>query len=302
MVDFAPATARSLTRTQAHIVDVLIAERAPRLTAAPWWPLARPLLYRLLDYDRARRMADAIAPLSGAEALAYLSRLLALKVSAEGLERIPREGRCVLVCNHPTGIADGLAVYDAVRRVRPDLIFYANADARRVAPRFDETIIPVEWVEAKRTRERTRRTLELTREAMEAGRALAIFPAGRLARRAEDGTLTDPAWMPTALSVARKHRAPVIPVHVAGPWSTLFHFFHGFSPELRDITLFHELLNKRGRAFSLTVGRPIPPEALGADMSGATERLKAFVERALPRDPEAVFSPAELEQGPGPAA
>ena len=49
MVDFAPATARSLTRTQAHIVDVLIAERAPRLTAAPWWPLARPLLYRLLD-------------------------------------------------------------------------------------------------------------------------------------------------------------------------------------------------------------------------------------------------------------
>ena len=183
MVDFAPATARSLTRTQAHIVDVLIAERAPRLTAAPWWPLARPLLYRLLDYDRARRMADAIAPLSGAEALAYLSRLLALKVSAEGLERIPREGRCVLVCNHPTGIADGLAVYDAVRRVRPDLIFYANADARRVAPRFDETIIPVEWVEAKRTRERTRITLQLTREAMEAERALAQLAVDRTAIR-----------------------------------------------------------------------------------------------------------------------
>ncbi|MCA3758677.1 MAG: acyltransferase, partial [Phenylobacterium sp.] len=30
-----------------HIVDVLIAERAPRLAASPAWPLARPLLYRL---------------------------------------------------------------------------------------------------------------------------------------------------------------------------------------------------------------------------------------------------------------
>jgi putative hemolysin len=282
MVDLAPASVRTASRSVPHIADVLIAERAPRLTATPWWPLARPLLYRLLNYFRARRMADAIAPMSGADALEYVSRLLSLQVTATGLDRIPREGRFVMVCNHPTGIADGVAVYDALKPIRPDLMFYANADARRVCPRFDETLIPVEWVEAKRTRERTRRTLELTREAMEAERGLVIFPAGRLARRGPDGLLTDPPWMPTALSVARKHKAPVIPTHVAGPWSTLFHFFNRFSPELRDITLFHELLNKRGRRFELIVGEPIAPEDLGADASEATERLKHHVERELP--------------------
>jgi len=36
------------------------------------------------------------------------------------------------------------------------VVFYANSDAHRVCPRFDETLIPVEWVAAKRTRERTR--------------------------------------------------------------------------------------------------------------------------------------------------
>ncbi|HRL07277.1 MAG TPA: acyltransferase, partial [Brevundimonas diminuta] len=59
-----------------HIVDVLIAERAPRLTGSAAWPLARPALYGLLDYAKARRMADAIGPMAGRQALDYVSDLL----------------------------------------------------------------------------------------------------------------------------------------------------------------------------------------------------------------------------------
>lgn len=273
-----------------HVVDVLIAERAPNLTGHPAWPLLRPALYRLLDYGKARRMADAIAPLPGAEALETVSRLLDVKLHVENIDRLPRTGRCVVIANHPTGIADGIAVYDAFKHLRPDLCFYANSDAHRVAAGFGDVLIPVEWVEEKRTRERTRLTLQLTREAMEAERALVIFPAGRLARRAPDGTLADPAWMPSAVSIARKFEAPVVPLHMTGPWSTLFHFFNRFSAELRDITLFHELLNKRGRRFSLTLGPVVPPEALAGEAQVATEALKAYVERGLPADPDRPFA------------
>lgn len=283
-----PLSARRHARD--HIVDVLIAERAPKLAASPAWPVARPLLYRLLDYGKARRMADAIAPLPGRAALDYISDLLSVRVAASGLDRIPRSGRAVLICNHPTGIADGIAVFDAVKDVRPDVCFYANSDAHRVCPRFGEALIPVEWVEEKRTRERTRLTLQLTREAMEAERALVIFPAGRLARRAPDGTLADPEWMPSALSIARKYEAPVVPLHLSGPWSTLFHFFNRFSQELRDITLFHELLNKQGRSFSLTVGPPVPPQVLDPDAAKATLALKHYVERVLPNAPDQPFA------------
>ncbi|MFN3573552.1 MAG: GNAT family N-acetyltransferase [Phenylobacterium sp.] len=273
-----------------HVVDVLIAERAPNLTGHPAWPLLRPALYGLLDYGKARRMADAIAPLPGADALETVSRLLDVKLHVQNLDRLPRTGRCVVIANHPTGIADGVAVYDAFKHLRPDLCFYANSDAHRVSPGFQDVLIPVEWVGEKRTRERTRLTLQLTREAMEAERALVIFPAGRLARRGPDGTLADPAWMPSAVSIARKFDAPVAPLHMAGPWSTLFHFFNRFSAELRDITLFHELLNKRGRRFSLTLGPLIPPEALAGEAQAATEALKAYVERALPADPDRPFA------------
>lgn len=282
-------TARSAAK-DAHIVDVLIAERAPRLTASPAWPVVRPLLYGLLDYGRARAMADAIADLSGDEAMAYASRLLDLKVSALFLDRVPAAGRCLVVCNHPTGIADGVAVYDALRRVRQDAIFFANADALRVCPRLAESIIPVEWVEAKRTREKTRATLLAAKEAFEAERAVVMFPAGRLARRAKDGSLTDPPWAATAASLARKYGAPIVPMHVAGPFSTLFHAFDRVSPELRDVTLFHELLNKRGKPFQLIVGPLIPPSRLDVDAAKATYALKAYVERVLPASPDAEFA------------
>jgi len=286
----APGKTLSPARRGDHIIDVLIAERAPRLAASPAWPILRPTLYAILDYAKARRMADAIQPLPGRAGLEHVSKLLSVKVTAAGLARIPRTGRAIVVCNHPTGIADGVAVYDALKGVRPDLCFYANSDAHRVSPGLIDVLIPVEWVEAKRTRERTRETLMLTREAMEAERCLVIFPAGRLARHQPNGKLADPPWAPSAVSLARKYETPVIPMHIAGPWSGLFHFFDRFSGELRDMTLFHELLNKQGRAFSLTVGQPIGPEALDGEPAEAIARLKAYVEAVLPIEPDRPFA------------
>lgn len=285
-----PAQTLSPARGREHIIDILIAERAPKLAASPVWPLLRPLLYSFLDYGKACRLADAIAPLPGKAALDYVSNLLAVQVSVTGLEHVPAAGRLMVVCNHPTGIADGIALYDALKPVRPDVCFYANSDAHRVSQRFGEVLIPVEWREEKRTRERTRETLILTREALEAERCLVIFPAGRLARQQADGRLADPPWAPSAVSLARKYDAPMLPIHLKGPWSGMFHFFNGFSSELRDITLFHEFLNKQGRAFSLTIGAPVPPDALDGDPGELTLKLKDYVEHQLPADPTRPFA------------
>ena len=274
----------------AHICDILIAERAPRLTRSFVWPVVRPALYGLLGYRPARRMADAVATLSGQGALDYMSNLLDMKVSVLNLDRVPATGRCIVVCNHPTGIADGIAVYDAISKRRADAIFFANADALRVSPRLSESVIPVEWVVEKRTREKTRATLDAARAAFEAERCVVMFPAGRLARVAKDGSLTDPEWAPTAASMARKYGAPVVPIHVAGPTSRLFHLFDRFSKELRDITLFHELLNKRKKRFQLSVGLPIPSIRLDIDAARATYGLKAFTERVLPGQPDAEYA------------
>ena len=273
-----------------HIVDELIYERAPHLVKSPVWWLAKPVLYAILGYGKAVRMAEAVRPLSGPEALGYISKLLSLKVDLTGIDRLPRTGRCVVVCNHPTGIADGLAVYDAILKRRDDAIFFANADALRVNPRFAESLIPVEWVEAKRTREKARVTLISAKAAFEAERCVVIFPAGRLARRNADGQLVDPPWAATAVSLAQKYNAPIVPMHLEGPNSFWFHTFHKFSQELRDITLFHEFLNKQGKRFRLTVGEAIDPNAFDMETNDLCEALKRHVEVELAADPDKRFA------------
>ena len=277
-----------------HIVDVLIEERAPKLSNGPLWPIIRPPLYTVLNYQKAIRMADQIAPMSGHDALESVSGLLSVKLEISGIERMPREGPFLLLSNHPTGITDGVAMYDAIKTLRPDSLFYANSDAMRVCPRFDEVLIPVEWVQAKRTRERTRLTLKMTDDALEKGRPIVIFPAGRLARQ-RDGMLLDPEWMPTAASLARKYELPIVPVHMSGPYSFWFHTFSKFSAELRDITLFHELLNKQGKTYKLTFGPLIPAEHAVGDSTSVIRKLKYYIERILPRAPDTPFDPAGPE-------
>ncbi len=273
-----------------HIVDILIEERAPHLSQGPYWRYIRPALYRALHYEKARRMADAIAPLPGREALEHISRLLNLRVHVRGMERLPENGRVVVVANHPTGIADGIAVYDGLKSLRPDICFMANADAHRVCPGFMDVLIPVEWVLDKRSHEKTKLTLRMASQAFAEERALMIFPAGRLARRI-DGEIQDPPWEASAVSLARKNKAPVIPIHVRGPYPIYFHTFDRFSKELRDITLFHELLNKAGQLYSLQIGQPIPPEHLAGDAGAVTARIKTFVERELGANRDAVYQP-----------
>lgn len=272
-----------------HIVDQLILERAPHLSQSSLWPVLRPVLYAILGYRKARLMVDAIADMPGEQALDHVSRLLQVRVRMDQPQHLPPSGRLVIVANHPTGIADGIALHDALKPLRPDLCFFANADAHRVCPGFDDVLIPVEWVEAKRTRERARITLKRAQAAFEAERAIMIFPAGHLAVRGPDGRLSDPDWMPSALSLARKYDAPVLPVHITGPASHLFHVFDRFSRELRDITLFHELLNKRHGRFSLTIGPLISAADLGSDSAVATAALKAYVEQQLPAHPDQPF-------------
>jgi putative hemolysin len=278
-------------KSDAHIVDIMIEERCPSWVRHWSWPAVRPVLFSLLGYRKAIRWADEIRQItSGAECFAFLDRVLDLRVTSTGLERVPAKGRAVIVANHPTGLADGSIALAALAPVRSDIEIMANADACRINPRFAEVIIPVEWVKDKRSVPKTRETLRRAAATFDAERLLMIFPSGALAQM-RNGKLTDEPWMPTAVSLARKNKAPVTPLHIAGRNSRLYYTFCGLNRELRDITLFRELLNKQGDKFHLTFGPQIPVEHLNGDPQAVTDKLRDYVDNILPRDPDRPFEP-----------
>ncbi|MDJ1009170.1 MAG: 1-acyl-sn-glycerol-3-phosphate acyltransferase [Paracoccaceae bacterium] len=245
-------------------IDPLIEERAPWLfgdsaIAEP----ARTLLNSVLGYDRTVALAEHFRDMPAPRVMDQLAVLLAQDVRVEGLENIPRYGPALIVANHPTGIADGIMLWHAVARIRPDLFIYANSDIMRILPQFSEIIAPVEWQAHKRSHSKTRETMAYTRAAIDAGRLGVIFPSGRLAKR-RGLWLFERPWMASASMIARKFDLPVIPVNVRARNSALFYLFDLIHPTLRDITLFHETLNKGSQPYRIRIGPAVKPDALPA--------------------------------------
>ncbi|WP_187968728.1 1-acyl-sn-glycerol-3-phosphate acyltransferase [Aquibium microcysteis] len=271
-----------------HIVDQLIHERSLKLSRHPLWPLMRPFLFRIFNYHEAVRMADAIAGLPGVEAMQYLSDLLSLDMALSGIENLPAQGSFILAPNHPTGIADGIAVFDALKHHRADMAIFANRDALRVAPGFRDLIIPVEWRAGEKSHAKSRDTLAMTARAFSDGKAVVLFPSGRIAYWNE-GTLTERPWQTSAVALARRYEVPIVPARITARNSGLFYFLAKHSTELRDMTVFHELLNKKKFGFTITFGRPIPHGRLVGEPADVTAALQHHTVHGLRRDPQAVF-------------
>ncbi len=245
-------------------IDPLIEERAPwlfsdRLGVRP----ARAILNRMLGYERTLQIAEAVEHMPSAELMSTMGEMLAKDVEVTGLDRLPRHGAGLIVANHPTGIADGIILHHFVSRVRPDAYYFANHDILRVVPQLEDMIAPVEWRHEKRSHGKTRETMAYTRRAVEEGRMGVIFPSGRLAKR-RGLSLHERPWMASAAMIARKFDLPVIPVNIRARNSAIFYLFDLIHPTLRDITLFHEALNKHRQPFRLTFGEVISPSALPA--------------------------------------
>lgn len=243
-------------------IDPLIEDRAPWLFRSGLFPrLARRFLNKLLDYDRTVALASEMKRLPAREIMHRMEGLLARNVSCSGLANVPRRGAALVVANHPTGIADGIILYGLLARVRPDLFVFANQDIMRVLPQMEDIIAPVEWRSERRSHAKTRATMLYARKAIEAERLGVIFPSGRLAKR-RGLRLHERPWMASAAMLARRFDLPVIPVHISARNSALFYLFDALHPTLRDITLFHETLNKDRQPFRLRIGEPISGGAL----------------------------------------
>lgn len=255
-------------------LDPLIRDRAAWLFSdRPGTAAVRALLDHLLGYRETCILAQTFRDLPAARIMEIMGRMLSQDVEVTGLEHLPRSGPALIVANHPTGIADGIILHRLIAARRPDTFFFANHDILRVLPQMDEMIAPVEWRAERRSHAKTRQTMDYARRAFDAGRLGVIFPSGRLAKR-RGLHLYERPWMPSAAALARKFDLPVVPVRIAARNSTLFYAFDLLHNSLRDITLFHETLNKAGQRFEVGIGAPIRAAALPADTKTATEMLR----------------------------
>lgn len=196
-----------------------------------------------------------------------------LKVSAvydkQQLDKIPQEGPLVFVSNHPFGVLDGLLLGQLVSVVRKDFSVLVHDALTKQDERLDKFLLPVDFKETKEALKTNIETRKRAIETLQAGNAIAIFPAGGVSTSPKGfGKAQDLEWKRFTAKLIQRSKATVVPVFFHGQNSRLFQLVSQISQLLRYGLLLHEVRNKMGDQIQVTVGDPIPFE----DLSGIKDR------------------------------
>ena len=174
-------------------------------------------------------------------------------VSARERERIPTEGRVLIVANHPMGTLDGLVLLKLVSEVRQDVKILANDLLWQFEP-LRPLMIPVDTLQGRGMRlVRTQVTQALMQE-----QAVILFPAGEVSRLTPAG-IRDREWSKGFVHFARQTNAPLLPVHLDYTNSALFYSLSLLYRPLGGLMLIKEMFRRRRRRdLPVRIGELIP--------------------------------------------
>jgi len=268
-----------------HPIDQIIEERCPKLMRNKFfWSLVRPAIYKVFKYQTAKNITDDISNKSGYDCFEYLTNLLNFNLEIKNLNNIPKKGPIILAGNHPTGLTDGIVMFEVLKDRRPDYTLYANIDMIKLSKGFEDIIIPVDWNEKNKTAQKSREILKRTKMTLNKGNCLLVFPSSRLSKRVGLKLIERP-WLNTIIKLSKKYNAPIIPFHMTGHNSLFYYFLDIFNEELKNISLFSELVNKKEFKYKITFGKIIDPDSLKADLQKETEKIQKYVEFTLGKPP-----------------
>jgi putative hemolysin len=201
-----------------------------------------------------------------------------VRVDSYGGENIPESGGCIVVCNHPLGGLDGIAVMSEVGKRRKDIKALVN-DILMNLKNINSLFIP--------TNKHGKNGIENIRiidQSYASDDCIIVFPAGLVSRK-QNGRIMDLEWKKSFISKAVKYERPVIPLYVDGQNSNFFYNLALFRKKIgikANVEMFYlvdEAYRQRGKSIRLTVGRPISYTAFTRDHSDQywAERMKEHV-------------------------
>jgi 1-acyl-sn-glycerol-3-phosphate acyltransferase len=187
--------------------------------------------------------------------LAWLLVHTFYRVEKEGLERIPDEGACVLVCNHVSYV-DAVVIAACVRRpVR--FVMDHRIFAIPVLSFIFRTMRTIPIASAREDAAMKERAFAAVAEALSNGEVVGIFPEGRLT---DTGELNP--FRPGIGQIVDTTPVPVIPLALRGLWGSFFSRSANGKAMRRWRGMFSRI--------SLVVAPPVPPERVTLDGLQAT--------------------------------
>src|SRR5215469_8146707 len=233
------------------------------------WPVARPLDTALRRWVLPPDLMASLQRAQGGSGAAVARELLkALDICFEtkprDVERIPGQGKVLVVANHPFGIVEGLILAVLLDSVRQDYRIVANSILAGIGG-LSDVFVTVNPFETAQANIENRRPLRACLEWLAGSGLLAMFPAGEVAHlNWMEHSITDPPWKTAAARLALHSQCPVVPVYFEGANSLSFQLAGTLHPHLRTIGLAREFRKMRGKTIFVRIGSAISPNILAA--------------------------------------
>jgi putative hemolysin len=176
-------------------------------------------------------------------------------VNDTNLKNIPEKGGCIFICNHPTGMLDGIVLIDLISRIRPDVKFLGNFLLGRMTV-LEKVFIEVDPFDSKSSQNIS--GIKMALRHVKEGNCLAIFPAGEVST-VHGFRIQDKKWPSSILKFIRKVNVAIIPMFMSGKNSAAFHFWGFIHPFLRTIQLVRQFNRKENCTVTVAIGAPILP-------------------------------------------
>lgn len=180
------------------------------------------------------------------------------RITVEGLEELPEDGRYTFASNHPLGGIDALSVIAYVgRKFGGNIVIPANDLLMTIKP-IAEYTVPVNKFGGQNAE-----LIGKINEAFNSDRQVIIFPAGLCSRKI-DGIVQDLPWKKTFITKSRMSQRDVVPVWFSGQNSKRFYFLDNLRNFLKlklniaMLTLPDELYKSQHKSYRLVFGKPIP--------------------------------------------
>lgn len=163
--------------------------------------------------------------------------------------------RVIIVCNHPLGGTDGMALIDYFTTYYGTEVRFVVNDILMALEPLRRVFIPVNKHGAQ-----SRASLETLDEEMAADRPIIIFPAGLVSRKGARGQICDLKWNKMFVTKALQYHRDVLPVHFSGHNSPFFYNLAMWRKRLcipfniEMLYLPDEVIQSRGKHFTLTIG------------------------------------------------
>jgi len=170
---------------------------------------------------------------------------------------ISPSGRYIIASNHPLGGIDGMALMQAVGKVRKDIVFPVN-DLLTYLPGLAPLFIPINK-HGKNTE-----NIEIIENTFASDKVILYFPAGLVSRKHKGGIIKDLGWKKTFITKARKYKRDIIPVFITGRNTNFFYNLAnlrtklGIKANIEMLYLVDEMLKQRGNTLKIIFGKVIP--------------------------------------------